>query len=305
MAMEDTRDLPSVVLPQRYSFVLSSKFWVLVTCIMLVASVPILVLPIPFVAAAALVVLVAFAIHFYATTMRKVAARRRDKPRPTPITVHEAWVPGYVVSDVLHALVRLKDPKHQEDVIHLLTGKHGFYLLTRFVPAMLGLVASLVAALVIGSIHFEYTQEVGKQVTRPNGKTRTVMRDQLTQVDIPVYWFLLAVALFFMVLAVLAWVDWRCSFFMVTNINVVVLRVPPIWLPFMESSPKRTKLVNIIQVNQEDDALGQRFGYGTLHADTPAQEDESIANVTFLPRHDDVIDILESAMADAKRDAVA
>lgn len=306
MAMEDTREnLPPVVLPQRYNFVLSSRFWVLVGVVTTVVVVAVLLLPIPFLTAVVLAVVVAFGIHFYATTMRKVAARRRDKPRPTQITVHESWVPNHVVSDVLHTLVRLKDPNHQEDVIWLLTRKHGFYLVTRFVPVVFGLVASLIAAAVIGTIHIEYTQEVGKEVTRPNGETRTVVRDQLTQLDIPMYWFFLAIACILAVLALLTWVSWSCSYFMVTNINVVVLRVPPIWLPFMESSPKRTKLVNIIQVNQEDDVLGQRFGYGTLHADTPAQEDDSIANVTYLPRHDDVIDLLESAMSDARRSAVA
>lgn len=106
------------------------------------------------------------------------------------------------------------------------------------------------------------------------------------------------VALYAIGVVIAIWLAWSHYYVVFTTRTVRRIRVPPAWLPWLQSENEPLSLEVIHKVWYEDSLEGNLLGYGTLRIGTPMQdkEDENFTTMPYLPRHRKLAEILRGLL---------
>jgi len=97
------------------------------------------------------------------------------------------------------------------------------------------------------------------------------------------------VALVLLALIVKVVVEWYSEFFVLTEHQMLLVTLPPIWFIWMDEGSEEIPshgFIHYLKVDQH--LLGRIFGFGAFTADTPSQEDDKFHGIAPLPRVNEV-----------------
>jgi len=200
--------------------------------------------------------------------------------KSTDVKLGQIWVSKRSLQRVLFVLADATPQRPREDEILLLTRRHWAYLW----PAVLMVIASV--ALVYVSVRYgTVTYTIPGQGDIP-----------AREANLWFWWMPLCTAAACIVAAVLRWVEWMYKdLVMITNLNFILLSVPPICFPWMDADVRRMPLARIGLVGNKDSGWGNLLGYGTLSMESNMQADEAFQNVEWTRRHTEVVDLVDGA----------
>lgn len=239
----------------------------------------------------------------YLHAVNRIAKERRTLPwqrniQPDP---EGNWVSRATFERICFVLNEERGIPQMEGVVNLVTRKSIWRFLRLGLPGGVVALWVLVEAAVHPTAHLTYHRYVGHRVTTRDGISMTKYRTVTEHHTVPTGVYLLIMAIVLLVVVLLAWMDWYYTYHLITNVNVRLVRVPPLWLPFLRRENKSVKLRNIDVHEPKDTGIGNMLGYGNVMGDTPTQNDEALRRMDWMPRHHQVDDILESAIETARR----
>jgi hypothetical protein len=92
------------------------------------------------------------------------------------------------------------------------------------------------------------------------------------------------------------WLFWRHSYFVSTNFRVYLIQSIPAFWWWLESPNQNIPLQHVLTVNKSDTPMGNRWGYGGVQMDSAAEHDEPFRHITHVPRHAQVVDIVNATI---------
>ncbi|GEM_PF-3000361 len=121
--------------------------------------------------------------------------------------------------------------------------------------------------------------------------------------QLPMEWVLLIE----IVIAAVVWflsLDWRFSYYVVTNHYLILCRIPPVLLPFMRAPIDPLPLERISLVGNKDNPIGNLIGYGvvTVATNMQANEDAAFNTIEYVPDHEEFVRVLRAAIPSHVRD---
>ncbi len=115
-----------------------------------------------------------------------------------------------------------------------------------------------------------------------------------SSITIPLDLVLLIASLATLLVAAWLFVLWWQRIFVVTQSNLVLLRDPPTFLPFMPQSDAPWPVYIFDNVSSSAPFPGNMLGYGTVSVETRDQKDNDINYMPFIPREEDFAELLRN-----------
>jgi len=282
----------------------SPNRYMLILAVGIVAALVALLLGVPLTYAAVWVAIPAMLVAaFYVQAVYRIAKERRTRPwqREVQPEARGNWVSRATFHRICFVLNEQPGLSLMENVVNLVTRKSIWRFLRVAIPCGVLALVLLVEALLHPTMNVTTESSVGHKVTTSDHvhmtKYHTVTEHHVVNSGV----FFLLLALVALAVILFAWIDWYYTYHMITNINVKLLKVPPLWLPFLRRVHSNVKLRTIGTNDSDDTAIGNMLGYGNVIGDTPVQRDDALRHMNWMPRHHEVNDILEGAVETARR----
>jgi len=185
----------------------------------------------------------------------------------------------------------------KEDKVYLATRRHWIYLVRQASAPMLLALVFLGVTTLAGNIVVHLPQNTHHRNTAVKHPYDYSLPHQFT---IP-WWLPVLLAMACVLVALVMSAEWFFRFVIITNLNVILLRVTPVWLPWMKKPKFPWALSWIEHEGNLDSFWGNLLGYGAVQIDTPSEHDEPIRRIEWMPRHEEFIQVLQSVLPDRTR----
>lgn len=243
-------------------------------------------------------------VRFWYRAVKKRAEEWAFTARQAAVRIDKNWgVSEKVVDRARHILT------DSEEAILLVSRKTKWKLVLPL--SMLGIAFGLIlfAWSLAGSsfaVNLKPFRRFARRTLRDWGLDPQVARNISPEVNIQYGWVFVALLALVVWTTFLVWINWYYTLFMVTNRNVFPdLKLPPIYLPTLDSNELAWPLVGVKRIDPVDRPIQNLLGYGgaMLQSDASKETGKDTSNhgavgdlISGLPRHRELVLVVRTAL---------
>lgn len=224
----------------------------------------------------------------------------RIHPYQRAVPVINNWLQGRskvsAIDRARHILTK------DEDRIILISRRSNWYAVFKVIPQLTAWCLVVLPCLYIGSYTFQGTRQVQRYVTGPRGNRHLKVTDITYDFTIHFWWIAVGVSVLLLLMLAASWIDWYYTFFVVTSHYVYTdLRLPPVFLPFMDTNELAYTLSRVGMVDNVHSVLGQMLKYGGIEIVLDLSKGAGPYVIHMMPMPRELVRIVRAAVTAASK----